>query len=130
MNKLLTGYKWSQWLYGLWAAVIGGGATAAYGSLSVIILDPKDFNPQTTKFYQLAGLMFAFGAALAFFSYLKEHPLPDIIASETHESVNVRQIPLKGTGDGTRGNAPALLETVTTKTEKKIEVAPTPPTDK
>lgn len=121
MNKVLTGYAWGQWVYGLAAAVIGGGASAGYGALSVTIVDPKDFNPQTNKFWYVAGLMFGFGAMTSFLMYLKEHPVPELISSEKHESVQVSQIPNVGTGDGT------AIKTVKTTTEEKVEVKPTDP---
>jgi hypothetical protein len=110
------GYAWSKWLYGLVAAGIGGGASAAYGALSVTIVDPKDFNPSTSKFYQVAALMFGFGALTSFMMYLKEHPVPDLVSSSKHESTTVEQ--LQGTGDG------SLVKTVVSKVEEKVEVKP------
>lgn len=119
-----TGYAWSKWLYGLVAAGIGGGASAAYGALSVMIVDPKDFNPQTGRFYAVSGLMFTFGALTSFLMYLKEHPVPEIVSSSRHESTVIEAMPLKGTGDGSVGNEAALVKTVTTKVEEKVEVKP------
>ena len=118
-------YDIENWGHDLLAAIIGGGSSAAYGALAVTVVDPKDFNPQTAKFYQVAGLMFIFGAATHLFAYLKDHPLPAKLVSERkQQSIEVSHIPLQGTGDGTVGNEATLKKTVTTKTEEKVEIAP------
>lgn len=78
MLGFLKGYAWSKWVHGLWAAVIGGGATSALGSLSLIGIDPNTFNFHTGEFYKAAAAVFISGAVTNFFAYLKQHPTPDI----------------------------------------------------
>ena len=81
-------FNWSEWLYGLWVAVIGGGATSAQGVLATIIIDPKDFNPQTVKFYQMAGIMFGVGAVTSFLAFLKQHPAPTPAKPGSYNSIS------------------------------------------
>lgn len=71
-------FKWELWLYGLAAATIGGGANAVSAALAVIITDPKTFNFEggLVKVLQVAGIAFLIGGLTAFFSYLREHPVP------------------------------------------------------
>ncbi len=77
---LLSELDWGSWVYGIWAAIIGGGSTAASGAIAVISIDPKDFNLETTKFWKVTVAMFAIGAATNFLSYLKQNPAPTIIS--------------------------------------------------
>lgn len=59
------------WLHGLAAALIGG----AVNSLSVILVDPVEFNFSTGlgKVASLAGA----GALIGVIAYLKKSPLPE-----------------------------------------------------
>lgn len=75
--NVLKGYAWSKWAHGLWAAVIGGGATSASGALAIVTIDPLDFNFHTLALYKAAFVMFLFGAVTHFFAYLKDHPAPE-----------------------------------------------------
>jgi hypothetical protein len=78
MINFFKGYAWSKWIQGLWAAVVGGGATSASGVFAVVTIDPQDFNFHTIALYKAAVVMFAFGAVTHFFAYLKEHPTPEM----------------------------------------------------
>lgn len=63
---------WRHWGRGLLGAAINSAASA----VTVVIVDPLDFNPLNgglTKLLSVMGVAAAFGAAL----YLKQHPLPD-----------------------------------------------------
>lgn len=59
------------WLHGLGAALIGG----AVNSLSVILVDPVEFNFSTGlgKLASVAGA----GALIGVIAYLKKSPLPE-----------------------------------------------------
>lgn len=65
-------YRVRVWLHGLVAAVINGVSTSAV----VILADPTTFNLFQGGAAKL-GLVAATAGALAFFTYLKDHPLPD-----------------------------------------------------
>ncbi len=80
---LLDDMDWSGWLLGLWAAIVGGGATAASGAIAVISVDPRDFNLETQKFWKVTAMMFTVGAATNFLSFLKQNPAPKIISKTT-----------------------------------------------
>jgi hypothetical protein len=58
------------WLYGLGTAVIGAGAS----SITVMIVDPNDFN-LTTGWRKLAAVSLVNGV-VAGAAYLKQQPLP------------------------------------------------------
>lgn len=121
----MSGFAWSKWVHGLLTAGIGGGASAAYGALSAMIVDPKDINPQTAKFYYIAGLCFGFGALSHMLAYLKEHPAPDIVSEEkVSEKKLVTQLPPRESNGGT---SEPMTKTVTTRVEEKVEISPTPP---
>ena len=66
--------NWKLWLYGLFAAVIGGTAAAA----SNFFILPMVVNGITMHSLLIATGWNAVAAALiALFAYLKTHPLPD-----------------------------------------------------
>lgn len=94
--RALQHLDWENWLYGLWAAVIGGGSTAASGAIAVISVDPMDFNLGTSKFWKVSAVMFLTGAATSFFMFLKQNPAPKII-EQTKVTVTTTTT---GTGDG------------------------------
>ncbi len=91
---LLDDMDWSGWLLGLWAAIVGGGATAASGAIAVISVDPRDFNLETQKFWKVTAMMFTVGAATNFLSFLKQNPAPKIISKASSTTT------LTGTGAG------------------------------
>lgn len=66
--------NWKLWIYGLFAAVIGAAASAA-GNVFILplVLD----QPSIKKVLVITGLNAAFAGGIAFFGYLKMHPVPD-----------------------------------------------------
>lgn len=61
-----------RWARGLLGAAINSAASA----VTVVIVDPQDFNPMdggVWKLLSVMGVAAIFGAAL----YLKQHPLPE-----------------------------------------------------
>lgn len=81
--KLLEDYDWGNWLRGLWAAAIGGGANAVVSAFSLNMADPNHFNAQSPAFFQLVGTLFASSALVSFFMFLKQSPLPQVISKTT-----------------------------------------------
>lgn len=110
-SSSLFGLDWSRWFYGLVSGVISGGANAASGGIASVIVDPKDFNLGTGKFWTLVGVTFTIGAVTNFFNYLKSNPAP---AFRT-QSETVRTEP---------------SGTVTTTTKKTEVVLPPAPPEK
>lgn len=63
---------WRKWTRGLLGAAINSAASA----VTVVVVDPVDFNPLDGGLYKLLSVMGVaalFGAAL----FLKQHPLPE-----------------------------------------------------
>jgi hypothetical protein len=68
-----------NWLYGLIAAVVGGGANAVVGSVAMNMVDPQHFAAGSADFYKLIGTLFGANALISFFMYLKQAPLPKTV---------------------------------------------------
>lgn len=90
-------YKWRVYLHGLVAAVIN----AISNSAVVVMVDPAQFNlfqGGARKLSMVAGA----SAVFAFFTFLKDHPLPDpdkdadFAAAQTKA---VEKVMVQGTGD-------------------------------
>lgn len=79
-------FDWGNWLYGLFTAVITGGANAVVGGVSLNLVDPSHFNAQNHDFYKIVGTLFLANATMSFFLFLKQRPLPGLIEKtvETH----------------------------------------------
>lgn len=71
-----------DWIYGLLAAIIGGGANAVVGGATINMIDPHHFNAQTYDFYKLVFAMFLANACISMFMYLKQKPLPALCMNE------------------------------------------------
>ena len=82
-----------DWLYGLAAAVIGGGANAVVGGITINMIDPKHFNAGNFDFYKLVAAMFMANAVISLFMYLKQKPLPAMRTVATHSEVAVPEGP-------------------------------------
>lgn len=68
---------WSDWIRGVLAAFIGGGATAVSGAFALALNDPKDFNLQAGMFWSTIGTMFAISGVINLMMFLRTKPLPD-----------------------------------------------------
>lgn len=90
------------WLHGLFAALIGGGASAVSGGFANILVDPKDFNIGSGGGWHLAQTMlvtFFVSGALAAFAYLKQSPLPTEsveVIEQTTKTTTVTATPTDG----------------------------------
>lgn len=102
----------SDWLYGLFAAFIGGGAGAVSGGVAVNLVDPKDFNIHTTAFYHVVLTAFVCQGLMSAMLYLHQKPLPAFRNVETVTKTTLV----------TPGTPPATV--VTTTTESHQEPAP------
>lgn len=89
-------YQWRVYWHGLAAAMLNGIGNSAV----VVMVDPLQFNLFQGGFMKLT-VVAAASAAFAFFTYLKEHPLPD--PKKDTDFTKVKRAALKemqGTGDG------------------------------
>jgi hypothetical protein len=91
MKKFLKEMDWGNWLAGLWAAVIGGGANAVAGGVAINMVDPHHFNAQNSDFYRLVIGLFAANATVSFFMYLKQNPVPQHLVSKTTATLTVEK---------------------------------------
>jgi hypothetical protein len=72
---------WSHWAYGLFAALIGGGAGAVTAAFSAMVLTPGQYSiggDAGWNSLKLMALTFAVSGVIAAFAYLKQSPLPAI----------------------------------------------------
>lgn len=90
MGKGLGTLDWSDWLRGIFAAFIGGGAGAVTSGVVVSMNDPKDYNLYTSKFYHLVIAVFAVNGLISMFAFLHQRPVPDQIKTVlTTEKIEV-----------------------------------------
>jgi hypothetical protein len=107
---------WGSWLYGLWAAVIGGASNSVVAGLGLNLMDPVDFNARQSRFWIMVGGLFALGAVKDFFIYLAQHPAP---AVKTTTEMVAKKTVTDAAGEIT---TTALKKTTTVETP-----APNPP---
>lgn len=73
-------WRWSfeTWIYGLFSAFIGGGASAVTAGVSGSMIDPEKFNLNAglVNVLKLTGACFVLNGLLTMFAYLKQSPLP------------------------------------------------------
>lgn len=70
---------WAHWIYGLFAALIGGGAGSVTGGIGASYLAPGQFGASGTAGWNTLKLMvicFAINGGISAFAYLKQSPLP------------------------------------------------------
>ena len=66
-----------DWLHGLIAAFVQGGAGAVTGGITVATMDPKDYFLGSHKLYALMVAMFLVNGILGAMSFLRQKPVPD-----------------------------------------------------
>lgn len=81
MNKITL--NWGQWIYGLVAGFIGGGASSATSGLAAIGIDPSHFNLGSTTgglshVLTLVGATFVVSGVLHALAFLSQMPLPPV----------------------------------------------------
>ena len=69
---------WKKWLYGLVAAIIGGGAGSITAAFSATVIDPGSFNVHGGLHHilELMGVTFVMSGLLHAAGYLAQSPLP------------------------------------------------------
>lgn len=99
--------NWAPWLYGLLAALIGGGASALVTMVGVNVIDPKDWNfaDHPAHMLELMVFCFIFNGIITAAGYLKNSPLPQV--ETMTQSTNIQPV-----GDGVK------IETKTTTEQK------------
>lgn len=98
---------WSNWLYGLFAGFIGGGATAVVSGFVNSAMDPKDYAVGSQKFFLNIGMVFLVSGIINAAMFLKQQPLPSVTTTTTVETTKVQQFP------------PAIVKT--TVEEKRVD---------
>ena len=68
-----------EWVRGLLAAFIGGGASAITSGVTVSMMDPKDYNlaEGAAKLYALMGVLFTVNGIMSAAMFLRQRPVPD-----------------------------------------------------
>lgn len=66
-----------DWLHGLIAAFVQGGAGAVTGGITVATMDPKDYFLGSHKLYALMLAMFLVNGILGAMAFLRQKPVPD-----------------------------------------------------
>lgn len=84
MISAMLHMAWEKWLYGLFAALIGGGASAVTSAVTASMIAPDTFNLAggMSKTLSLIGVTFALNGVLNMFFYLKQQPLPPILEGQ------------------------------------------------
>jgi len=74
----LKNLDWSNWLYGVGAAFIGGGSSAVTAGITASAIKPEAFNlgSQLKDTLILMGCLFVINGCMSMFFYLKQSPLP------------------------------------------------------
>ena len=106
---------WSDWVRGLFAAFISGGASAVVSGIAVSTSDPDHFAFGTTKFYELVFSVFMASGLLNMFSFLRTKPIPDLKTVTTTVTT---------TGKATDPNP--LVKTTVRETQVVAASTPTP----
>lgn len=77
---------WDNWLYGLGAAFIGGGAGSVVTGLTASALAPNELGVGSGKFFSLVGIVFLVHGSISGFAFLKQQPLPAKVTVTTIET--------------------------------------------
>jgi len=93
MIGLFSNLDWGNWLYGLFAAFIGGGATAVSTAFTVSMVDPHDFAFGGPKSLHVMWLTFLVNGCIVGFAFLKQNPLPQVKVVTTVETTTRQEHP-------------------------------------
>lgn len=91
-------YKWRMWFHGLIAGILN----AIGNSVVVIMVDPTQFNLFQGGAMKLSAVA-AGTAVFSFFTYIKDHPLPDPDKDTDANTISrqkINEIVQSNTGDG------------------------------
>lgn len=74
---------WSDWVLGLWSALIQGGSSAVLSAVGLMVIDPKDFSAGQHKLWAVAGSLFCWNGFLGMLAFLRTKPAPGVIQTVT-----------------------------------------------
>ncbi len=72
-----------DWLYGLWGAFVGGGASAVTSGIVVSLKDPTHYAPGSWDFFELVAWVFIVSGMMSAMLFLKQKPAPDRVVTTT-----------------------------------------------
>ncbi len=87
LNGFWSNLDWDNWVYGLVAGFLGGGAGAVVSGVVVSVRDPEHYNFASADFYILVFFIFVANGLLNFFAYLHQNPLPKAKVVTTTKTV-------------------------------------------
>lgn len=88
--------NWETWLYGIFAALIGGGAGSVVSVIGTSIVIPGSVGVSGNAGWnslKLMGVTFVVHAAIAVFAFLQKSPLPEKVLEVTEtktETVTIK----------------------------------------
>jgi hypothetical protein len=85
---VLLKLDWSNWLYGLFAGFIGGGAGAVISGVTASMFAPDKLAVGGTKFFEFTGIVFLAHGLISMFMYLQQNPLPKQITVTSEKSTS------------------------------------------
>ena len=77
---------WTNWLYGLFAGFIGGGAGAVVSGFTASMLVPDKLAIGSAKSFELIGVVFLAHGCISMAMYLQQNPLPKQITVTSESS--------------------------------------------
>lgn len=80
----------TDWVRGVFAAFISGGASAVTSGVVVSIKDPSHYAPGTKDFFELVGSVFLMSGLMSLMAFLREKPLPAILTTTETKLKTVR----------------------------------------
>ena len=86
---MMTGFgklDWGNWLYGLFAAFIGGGAGAVVTGFAASALAPNELRLGSFKSFELIGMVFLIKGMFVGCAFLAQQPLPQKVTVTTVET--------------------------------------------
>jgi len=108
---------WGDWIYGLTAAVITGGASSVASGFSLIVVAPNQFNIVHPGLLIKSMLtMFFVNGMLAGFSFLRNKPVPAMTRETTYTVAETTQA----------GQPTKVVTTTQEKTTRPTDTADTP----
>lgn len=104
--------NFEAWIHGLFAAFIGGGASAVTAGIAAPAINPSAFNfhNQLSPLLQLMAALFLVNGVLAAFAYLSKSPLP-----QAEIVTKVEKTDIQPAGDGIK-----TTKVTQTTTEPKV----------
>ena len=87
----------SDWVRGLVAAFISGGASAVTSGIVVSVKDPDHYAPMTHNFFELVGAVFVMSGIVSAMAFLRNKPLPEVktVTTTTQKTEKVGEPPAK-----------------------------------